>query len=112
MPEVSEREGVRTWKTFELTSTQTTVSVPITEKDIPNLFVAVTLLKGRTKDGIEDESDPGKPAFRLGYTALSVVDARRFIQNIFRAAQLRGPYDQTLQTALGRATAHQLSRAG
>ena len=81
----TEREGVRTWKTFELTSTQTTVSVPITEKDIPNLFVAVTLLKGRTKDGIEDESDPGKPAFRLGYTALSVVDAAKRLKVAVKA---------------------------
>lgn len=73
----TEREGVRTWKTFELTSTQTTLSVPITEKDIPNVFVSVLLLKGRTKEGIEDESDPGKPAFRLGYVALTVEDAAK-----------------------------------
>jgi alpha-2-macroglobulin len=73
----TEREGVRTWRQFELTSTQTTVSVPITEKDIPNVFVSVLLLKGRTKEGTEDESDPGKPAFRLGYTELTVEDATK-----------------------------------
>ena len=73
----TEREGVRTWRTFELTSTQTTVTVPITEKDIPNVYVSVLLLKGRTKEGIEDESDPGKPAFRLGYTELTVEDASK-----------------------------------
>jgi len=73
----TEREGVRTWRTFELTSTQTTVTVPITEKDIPNVYVSVLLLKGRTKEGIEDESDPGKPAFRLGYTELTVEDAAK-----------------------------------
>ena len=71
----TEREGVRTWREFDLNSTQTTVSVPITEKDIPNLYVSVLLLKGRTKEGVEDESDPGKPAFRLGYTAINVEDA-------------------------------------
>ena len=81
----TEREGVRTWKTFELTSTQTTVSVPITEKDIPNLFVSVLLLKGRTKEGIEDESDPGKPAFRLGYTALNVEDATKRLKVAVKA---------------------------
>ncbi|MEK6375084.1 MAG: MG2 domain-containing protein [Acidobacteriota bacterium] len=73
----TEREGVRTWRTFELTSTQTTVTVPITEKDIPNVYVSVLLLKGRTKEGIEDESDPGKPSFRLGYTELTVEDATK-----------------------------------
>jgi uncharacterized protein YfaS (alpha-2-macroglobulin family) len=81
----TEREGVRTWKTFELTSTQTTVTVPITEKDIPNLYVSVLLLKGRTKDGIEDESDPGKPAFRLGYAAINVEDATKRLKVAVKA---------------------------
>ena len=81
----TEREGVRTSKTFQINSTQTTVSVPITEKDIPNIFVAVTLLKGRSKDGIEDESDPGKPAFRIGYTALNVVDAAKRLKVAVKA---------------------------
>ncbi|HWW60191.1 MAG TPA: alpha-2-macroglobulin family protein, partial [Thermoanaerobaculia bacterium] len=72
----TEREGVRTWKQFELTSTQQTISVPIAEKDIPNVFVSVLLLKGRTqKDPGKDGSDPGKPAFRLGYIELKVIDA-------------------------------------
>src|SRR5206468_3401201 len=31
----TEREGVRTWTPFELTSTQQTVTVPITDRDIP-----------------------------------------------------------------------------
>ncbi|MEO8383364.1 MAG: alpha-2-macroglobulin family protein [Acidobacteriota bacterium] len=71
----TEREGVRTWKAFELTSTQQTITVPITEKDIPNVFVSVQLVKGRTKqDPGKDGSDPGKPAFRLGYVELKVTD--------------------------------------
>jgi hypothetical protein len=73
----TEREGVRTWTPFELMSTQQTVTVPITERDIPNIFVSVLLLKGRTKEGVEDESDPGKPAFRLGYVELEVEDASK-----------------------------------
>ncbi|HEV8434036.1 MAG TPA: MG2 domain-containing protein, partial [Thermoanaerobaculia bacterium] len=74
----TEREGVRTWKQFELTSTQQTVTIPITEKDIPNVFVSVLLVKGRSKDAVtEDASDPGKPTFRLGYTELKVIDAAK-----------------------------------
>lgn len=74
----TEREGVRTWTPFELTSTQQTISVPITEKDIPNVFVSVLLVKGRTKqDPGRDGSDPGKPAFRLGYVELNVEDAAK-----------------------------------
>ena len=74
----TEREGVRTWKPFTLTSTQQTITVPITEKDIPNVFVSVLLIKGRTQqDPGKDGSDPGKPAFRLGYVELKVSDASK-----------------------------------
>ena len=74
----TEREGVRTWKPFELTSTQQTITVPITEKDIPNIYVSVLLVKGRTQqDPGKDGSDPGKPAFRLGYVELKVADASK-----------------------------------
>jgi len=74
----TEREGVRTWKPFTLTSTQQTITVPITDKDIPNVFVSVLLVKGRTKqDPDKDGSDPGKPAFRLGYVELDVEDASK-----------------------------------
>ncbi|HKR62631.1 MAG TPA: alpha-2-macroglobulin family protein, partial [Thermoanaerobaculia bacterium] len=77
----TEREGVRTWKKFELTSTQQTITVPITEKEIPNFFVSVLILKGRTKqDPGKDGSDPGKPAFRLGYVELKVEDASKRLQ--------------------------------
>ncbi|HEX2061956.1 MAG TPA: alpha-2-macroglobulin family protein, partial [Thermoanaerobaculia bacterium] len=74
----TEREGVRTWTPFTLTSTQQTITVPITEKEIPNFFVSVLLVKGRTsQDPGKDGSDPGKPAFRLGYVELKVEDATK-----------------------------------
>jgi uncharacterized protein YfaS (alpha-2-macroglobulin family) len=74
----TEREGVRTTKQFNLTSTQQTITVPITEEDIPNVFVSVMLVKGRTKEAVtKDASDPGKPSFRLGYIELNVQDASK-----------------------------------
>ena len=95
----TEREGVRSHRQFALTSTQQSISIPITEDDIPNVFVSVLLVKGRgqaeTKTAeptanrpgergenegpnvVEDPSDPGKPAFRLGYVELSVEDAAK-----------------------------------
>src|SRR4029077_12114740 len=74
-----EREGIRSHSTFALTSTQQTVSVPITAADIPNLFVSVVLIKGRTKMDVDtsDTSDPGKPAFRVGYAKLAAEDASK-----------------------------------
>jgi uncharacterized protein YfaS (alpha-2-macroglobulin family) len=74
----TEREGVRSHRLFKLSSTQETVSVPITEADIPNVYVSVLLLKGRSGEfSPEDGSDPGKPAFRLGYAHLAVEDASK-----------------------------------
>lgn len=84
-----EREGIRSHSTFALTSTQQTVSVPITAADIPNLFVSVVLIKGRTKieDGEHDTSDPGKPAFRTGYAKLSVEDASKRLSVTVKASR-------------------------
>ena len=45
----TEREGIRSQRRFALTSTQQTVEVPIAEADIPNVYVSVLLVKGRTK---------------------------------------------------------------
>jgi uncharacterized protein YfaS (alpha-2-macroglobulin family) len=71
-----EREGVRTYRQFRLTSTQHSIDVPITEADIPNVFVSVVLVKGRTTpaNATTDVSDPGKPTFRMGYVELNVED--------------------------------------
>ena len=80
----TEREGIRSHRQFTLTSTQESISIPITEADIPNVFVSVVLIKGRTTAPASttdaatkpeaDVSDPGKPAFRMGYVELKVED--------------------------------------
>ena len=44
----TEREGIRTYRPFMLTSTQQSISIPIGEDDIPNVFVSVLLVKGRS----------------------------------------------------------------
>ncbi|HVT47002.1 MAG TPA: MG2 domain-containing protein [Vicinamibacterales bacterium] len=73
-----EREGVRQYRRFNLTSTQQTVEVPITEADIPNVYVSVLLIRGRTStDPGADGADPGKPSFRLGYAELKVEDTAK-----------------------------------
>jgi alpha-2-macroglobulin len=85
----TEREGIRSHRQFTLSSTQQSVTIPVTDDDIPNLYVSVLLIKGRGDAAapaerpaggpfaIEDSSDPGKPAFRLGYVELKVEDANR-----------------------------------
>jgi uncharacterized protein YfaS (alpha-2-macroglobulin family) len=78
----TEREGIRTHRQFPLTSTQQSIDIPITEDAIPNIYVSVLLVKGRSKplsepDKEDDPSDPGKPAFRLGYLQLAVEDTSK-----------------------------------
>ncbi len=63
----TERETVRSCRTLDLTSTQQMVEIKLTEDDIPNIFVSVMLLKGRSG---KEEND--KPAFRIGYAKISV----------------------------------------
>jgi hypothetical protein len=70
-----EREGVRRYQQFIISSTQDTVDVPITAGDVPNVFVSVLLVKGRTADALApDGTDAGQPAFRVGYTTLTIDD--------------------------------------
>jgi uncharacterized protein YfaS (alpha-2-macroglobulin family) len=73
-----EREGIRSHRRFAITSTQDTVDVPITEADVPNVYVSVLLVKGRTSTELAaDGSDQGQPAFRVGHTELTVDDASK-----------------------------------
>ena len=44
----TEREGIRTHRRFALESSQQAITVPLTEADIPNVFVSVLLVKGRS----------------------------------------------------------------
>ena len=73
-----EREGIRSHRTFTLASTHDTVDVPITEADVPNVYVSVMLVKGRTSTELApDGTDAGQPSYRVGYAELSVDDASK-----------------------------------
>ena len=88
----TEREGIRSHRRVAITSTQQSITVPITEDDVPNVFVSVLLVKGRTTppptaaaalQTATDTSDPGKPSFRLGYVQLTVQDrTKRLTVNV------------------------------
>ena len=46
---------------------QDAIDVPIAEADVPNVFVSVVLIKGRTSEAAgADIDDPGRPGFRAG----------------------------------------------
>lgn len=68
-----EREGILTHKAVELQGNADFVEVPVTKDMIPNAYVSVILLQGRTAlPTAERMEDLGKPSFKIGYTKLSV----------------------------------------
>jgi uncharacterized protein YfaS (alpha-2-macroglobulin family) len=66
-----EREGILQSRVTTLTGSTPMIEVPITDAYLPNVFVSVILLKGRTAPP-EAGSDPGAPSFKIGYASLSV----------------------------------------
>ncbi|MCU0656877.1 MAG: MG2 domain-containing protein [Polyangiaceae bacterium] len=74
-----EREGVLWQKVVQLAGGTPTIEVPVTEAFLPNAFVSVLLVRGRSgrapeKDGVPDV---GAPTFRLGYAPLVVDTSNR-----------------------------------
>lgn len=70
-----ERELVLRHFTKKLRGNADYVEIPIESIDLPNIYVCVTLLRGRVKElswDEEKEEDLGKPQFKIGYVNLKV----------------------------------------
>ncbi|HMA45977.1 MAG TPA: alpha-2-macroglobulin family protein, partial [Frankiaceae bacterium] len=67
-----EREGVIEQRRLRVGSGATSIKVALTEAHVPNAFVSVVVVKGRSAPpgGI---ADPGRPAVRVGYAELRVT---------------------------------------
>ena len=74
----TEREGVRSHRQFALTSTQQSISIPITDDDIPNVFVSVLLVKGRS----QVEAKPPSPRPRGSSSAATAAPTSSKIRRI------------------------------
>jgi hypothetical protein len=70
-----ERETVLEQWTMELTGTSETLRIPIKEEYLPNVYLSVILLQGRTARGrfSREGDDLGKPSFKIGYVNLPVT---------------------------------------
>lgn len=75
-----EREGILEQKVFELKGTAPAIEVPIKDDYLPNVYISVMLIKGRTALPKSGESDLGKPSFKIGYAKLSVETSARRLQ--------------------------------
>jgi len=70
-----ERNGVRRHQLFQVTGPAPAVQVKIEPDDFPNVYVSVLLVRGRISDKLDEQGrDPGKPAFKAGYTEIKVAD--------------------------------------
>jgi hypothetical protein len=68
-----EREGIIKHFTTILVGSAPQIDLPITSDFLPNIFVSVVLLQGRTsRPTARVEGDVGRPSFKVGYLALSV----------------------------------------
>ena len=68
-----EREFILDSRVVEIEGSTSRIEVPIESGYIPNVFVSVLLVQGRTGAARADENaDVGKPSFKLGYVKLSV----------------------------------------
>jgi len=79
-----ERETILEHKMIELTGTTPTIEIPVTSAHLPNVFVSVILLQGRTSTEFSPKGeDLGKPSFKIGYINLPVSpDERRLTVNL------------------------------
>lgn len=73
-----EREGIIRHFTTTLVGSTPTIDIPITSSLVPNFFVSVVLLQGRTaRPHPGDASDIGRPSFKIAYASVSVSPAER-----------------------------------
>lgn len=74
-----EREGVMQSWVETLTGSAPMVEVPLTEEHLPNVFVSVILLSGRTAAPTK-QNDIGAPSFKVGYVELTVDPGARHLK--------------------------------
>lgn len=80
-----ERETIIERHVQQLSGSSPTLRIPIRETFLPNVFVSVVLLQGRTSRYVFSEAgqDVGKPQFKLGYAMLRVSpDSRRLTVDV------------------------------
>ena len=68
-----EREFILQSEVLDLQGSTSEIEIPVTADLIPNAFVSVILLQGRTSQATAEQvEDVGKPSFKIGYLNLKV----------------------------------------
>lgn len=91
-----ERELILDSKVLEIKGSSVEVEIPIKSAYLPNVFVSVLLLQGRTTEAaVSKDQDLGKPSFKLGYAELRVDPAeKRLTVEILPARTSYQPRDE------------------
>ena len=74
-----EREGIISSTVTTLVGSAPQIEIPIEERHMPNVYVSVMLLTGRSGPP-EGANDPGAPAFKMGYASLRVDPGERHLR--------------------------------
>jgi uncharacterized protein YfaS (alpha-2-macroglobulin family) len=77
-----EREGILSHRMMTLNGSTPTIEIPLAQEHLPNVYVSVILLKGRSSNHVfsAEGEDVGRPAFKIGYTNLVVDPGSRRLQ--------------------------------
>ena len=101
-----EREGILDAWTTTLMGPTADIKVPIKENYLPNVYVGVMLVQGRTAKPADAKEDLGKPQGKIGYVNLNVVpDTKRLSTTLTPNAKKYQPGDKVtlnLSTKVGR----------
>jgi len=84
-----EREGILWQQAVSLQGSTPTIEIPITESYLPNAFISVILLHGRSSSFVfsQEGEDIGRPAFKIGYANLTVDAGSKHLQMTVKADQ-------------------------
>ena len=90
-----EREGILDAWTTVLKGGENTIQVPIKDTYLPNVYVSILLVQGRTAKPANEKEDLGKPQGKVGYVNLNVVpDGKRLVTTLKTNAKKYEPGQQ------------------
>jgi hypothetical protein len=101
----TERYGIQSSWTKTLTENVEVVELPIAKDHIPGVFLSATIVSPRVEKPIENKVDLGKPAFRMGYAKVAVVDPAKQVTVSVKPRQgIYKPGETVTVDVAGRAT--------
>lgn len=91
-----EREFVLHSEIREIIGSSNQIAIPIRSDYLPNVYVSVLLVQGRTAPKVEDNTqDLGKPSFKIGYAKLNVDPSeKRLVIDILKLKDAYKPGEE------------------